>query len=124
MANFFLSQIRPQVVQQSVEIEQNKFREYLNENPNGLLSTKKWIKCGMDAARVKRDEQTQNCQNHCDESDGKSSSETGVNASCCDVTRNIKFDISEVVKHGYGGIVLAEGDFPYPEVTVYNFITF
>lgn len=43
MANFALTSIRPQLMQQSVEYERNKFQEFLDKQPNALDYTHKWL---------------------------------------------------------------------------------
>ena len=46
MANFQLQSIKPHLVQQSIEYERNKFKDYLQSNP-GKFTTKKIYLCNM-----------------------------------------------------------------------------
>jgi hypothetical protein len=52
MANFTISQIRPQIVQHSVEYERQKFGEFLNLQTrmgcDGLTNTRRWLKQTCD----------------------------------------------------------------------------
>ncbi|KAL0968567.1 hypothetical protein UPYG_G00268590 [Umbra pygmaea] len=43
MANFAVSTLRPQLLQQSVEYERKKFQEFVEKQPNALDFTKKWL---------------------------------------------------------------------------------
>lgn len=112
MANYRLSVLRPQILQQSVEYEREKFREYLNANPNGLLSTQQWIKRGVVIARNELNEVSQGStgidRNH----------STHLRASTSnDGTK--KVELVDVCRHCYVGILLGEGGFPYPEVEIH-----
>lgn len=112
MANFRLSLFRPHLIQQSVEYEQEKFREYLNTNPNGLLSTKQWMKTGRDAMEKFWNEKNDVCDEQLNINNGIAPSETSLGASGFQMSPKT----SEVVKHSYVGILLEEGGFPFPEV--------
>lgn len=118
MANFQLSVFRPMLVQQSVQYEQEKFREYLNANPNGLLSTKQWIKRGKDALQSAQNEMNESNKEQPDTENRDAQSETSPGASGVQGSSGQSADLSEVVKHSYVGILLGEGRFPYPEVHV------
>lgn len=119
MANFQLSMFRPELLQRSIGYEQEKFREYLKANPNGLLSTKQWIKRGIDNVHVEvnQSKKDDNCED-LDTKDGSCGvqSETSVaGASGLQSLRKSPPEILEVVKQSYVGILLGEGAFPYPE---------
>ncbi|KAJ8002797.1 hypothetical protein DPEC_G00162700 [Dallia pectoralis] len=43
MANFAVSSLRPQLMQQSVEYERKKFQEFVEKQPNALDFTEKWL---------------------------------------------------------------------------------
>ncbi|XP_028397016.1 T-complex protein 11-like protein 1 [Dendronephthya gigantea] len=107
MANYRLSVLRPQIVQQSVEYERQKFKEYLKANPNGLLSTEQWIKKGHDVARREL--------NASDDPVGIDGDRSG--ASCGNDGREGTTNVGlvDVCRHCYSGILLGEGNFPFPE---------
>ena len=116
MANFRLSLVRPHLVQRSVEYEQEKFREYLKANPNGLLSTKEWIKRGNDVVEGIQGERNDKCDEQLNRNDGIAPSENSLDASGFQSSTKMPIQLSEVVRHSYVGILLEEGGFPYPEV--------
>ena len=108
MANYRLSVLRPQIVQQSTEYERQKFKEYLKANPNGLLSTEQWIKKGYDVAKSEHND-----------SDGPPGIDGDLSgASCSNDGREgtTKVGLVDVCRHCYSGILLGEGSFPFPEV--------
>lgn len=43
MANFTIQQVRPVIVSQSVEYEKLKFKEFLESQDDGLVSTREWL---------------------------------------------------------------------------------
>lgn len=116
MANYRLSVLRPQILQQSVEYEREKFKEYLNANPNGLLSTQQWIKRGLVIARNELNEVSQGSTgidgNHSTHLRASTSNDGGEDA--------IKVELVDVCRHCYVGILLGEGGFPYPEVEIHS----
>ncbi|XP_010902389.1 T-complex protein 11-like protein 1 [Esox lucius] len=56
MANFAVSSLRPQLLQQSVEYERKKFQEFVEKQPNALDFTEKWLQ--ESAKSVSREGQT------------------------------------------------------------------
>jgi hypothetical protein len=102
MANYRLSVLRPQILQQSVEYERQKFKEYLSANPNGLLSTKEWLKRGHDIARSELDRVSEGTL----QVDGHEGT--------------IRVELVDICRHCYVGILLGEGGFPFPEVEKAN----
>ncbi|CAB4007460.1 Hypothetical predicted protein [Paramuricea clavata] len=97
MANYRLSVLRPQILQQSVEYERQKFKEYLSANPNGLLSTKEWLKRGHDIARSELGRVSEGTL----QVDGHEGT--------------IRVEFVDICRHCYVGILLGEGGFPFPE---------
>lgn len=123
MANYRLSVLRPQILQQSVEYEREKFKEYLNANPNGLLSTQQWIKRGLVIARNELNEVSQGSTeidgNHSTHLRASTSNDGGASTSNDGGEDAIKVELVDVCRHCYVGILLGEGGFPYPEVEIH-----
>ncbi|KAL9985001.1 hypothetical protein ACROYT_G007352 [Oculina patagonica] len=105
MANFQLQTIKPHLVQQSVEFERNKFKDYLQTNPAGLMSTKVWLKQGAEVATgiVSR-------------------SAAQVSSEALDTTdfkqKLQDASLTDVLVHGYLGIIFGEPGWPYPETLI------
>lgn len=116
MANYRLSVLRPQILQQSVEYEREKFREYLNANPNGLLSTQQWIKRGVVIATNELNEVSQGSTGI----DGNQSTHLSTSTSNDGHEGTVKVGLVDVCRHCYVGILLDEGGFPYPEVETHS----
>ena len=112
MANYKLSILRPQILQQSVDYERQKFREYLTANPNGLLSTKEWIKKGQDVARNEQNRISQGTSGINDDNSGH----TGTSSENCQHEGTTNVTLVDICRHCYVGILLGEGGFPFPEV--------
>ena len=112
MANYKLSVLRPQILQQSVEYERQKFKEYLNTNPNALLSTINWIQKGYDIAREEINRVTDGTSGV----DGVNSEHSETSGSSNDHRGPTSVESVEVFRHCYIGILLGEGGFPFPEV--------
>ena len=112
MANYKLSVLRPQILQQSVDYERQKFKEYLTANPNGLLSTKEWIKKGYDIARNEQNRIPQGTSRV----DGDNSAHSRTSDSGCGHEGMVTVTLVDICRHCYVGILLGEGGFPFPEV--------
>lgn len=105
MANFQLQSIKPHLVQQSIEYERNKFKDYLQSNPAGLMSTKVWLKRGAEVATGTTPRTA--AQN----------SAEGVDST--DFQRKLQdTSLSDVLVHGYLGIIFGEPGWPYPETLI------
>jgi hypothetical protein len=109
MANYRLSVLRPQILQQSVEYERQKFKECLSANPNGLLSTKEWMKKGHDIARNGISGRTPGV-------DGVDSGHSGASGGNDGQEGTIRVELVDICRHCYVGILVGEGGFPFPEV--------
>ena len=111
MANYRLSILRPQILQQSVEYERQKFKDYLKANPNGLLSTTQWIRRGRDLARK---------EEHVSEGtagvDGGNGGHLGASGGSDGHEGIVRVELVNICRHCYVGILLGEGGFPFPEV--------
>ena len=110
MANYRLSILRPQILQQSAKYEREKFKEYLNTNPNGLLSTTQWIRKGRELAEKGHQEATV--------VDGGSSGHSGASGGSDDHAGTVRLELVNICRHCYLGILLGEGGFPFPEVKI------
>lgn len=105
MANFQLQTIKPHLLLQSIEYERNKFKEYLQSTPAGLMSTKAWLRRGAEVA-------------------------TGIGSrSAADVSEEISdmtdfkqklqdANLTDILAHGYLGIIFGEPGWPYPETLI------
>lgn len=105
MANFQLQTIKPHLLLQSVEYERKKFKEYLQSNPAALLSTKAWLKRGAKAA-------TSTDSTLPAEMSDKEKETTDFKQKLQDV------NLTEVLVHGYLGIIFGEPGWPYPETLI------
>lgn len=114
MANYKLSVLRPQILQQSVEYERQKFKEYLNANPNGLLSTIQWIQKGYDIAGDERNRVPEGTSGV----DGVNSDHSETSGATDDHRGTTSVVSVEVFRHCYVGILLGEGGLPFPEVDI------
>jgi len=105
LANFQLQAIKPHLVQQSIEYERNKFKDYLQSNPDGLMSTKVWLKRGAEVATGMG-----------------SRSAAQVSAEEVDTTdfqqKLEDASLTDLVVHGYLGIIFGEPGWPYPETLI------
>ncbi|KAJ7383614.1 T-complex protein 11 [Desmophyllum pertusum] len=105
MANFQLQTIKPHLVQQSAEFERKKFKDYLQTNPAGLMSTKVWLKRGAEVA-----------------AGIGSKSAAQVSAEALDTTdfkqKLQDASLPDALVHGYLGIIFGEPGWPYPETLI------
>lgn len=106
MANFQLQTIKPHLMQQSVEYERKKFKDYLQSNPGGLMSTKVWLKRGAQVATgvgVRAAAQV---------------SAEAVDTTDFTLQKLQDADLIDVLVHGYLGIIFGEAGWPFPETLI------
>lgn len=106
MANFQLQTIKPHLMQQSVEYERKNFKDYLQSNPGGLMSTKVWLKRGAQVATgvgVRAAAQV---------------SAEAVDTTDFTLQKLQDADLIDVLVHGYLGIIFGEAGWPFPETLI------
>ncbi|XP_001635741.2 T-complex protein 11-like protein 1 [Nematostella vectensis] len=103
MANFQLQSLKPQLLQQSVEYERTKFKQYLESNPAGLQSTKVWLTQGSDKASVPT------------QTTAATSSGSGTGSVDRPDGNQTRIDI---LAHAYLGIIFGQPGWPYPETLI------
>lgn len=106
MANFQLQTIKPHLMQQSVEYERKKFKDYVQSNPGGLMSTKVWLKRGAQVATgvgVRAAAQV---------------SAEAVDTTDFTLQKLQDADLIDVLVHGYLGIIFGEAGWPFPETLI------
>lgn len=105
MANFQLQTIKPHLVQQSIEYERKKFKDYLQSNPAGLMSTRVWLKRGAEVATGTGSKSAaQLSAEDLDTTDFKQKLEDAR--------------LTDILAHGYLGIIFGEPGWPYPETLI------
>lgn len=105
MANFQLQTIKPHLMQQSVEYERKKFKDYLQSNPGGLMSTKVWLKRAAEVATGVG---------------FRAAAEVSAEAlDTTDFKQKLQdADLIDVLVHGYLGIIFGEAGWPFPETLI------